>query len=538
MKKVVACILFLTIYVSTVRASVFYVDPSNGGSNGNSGLNGSPWATIQQAASTAQAGDTVYVQAGTYAEKVTFANSGTADAFITFIGVGAVIVQEPANTTVWSGTLNLNTKSYVRIQNFAIQNAYWFGIYLEACDHIYLDGNSTYNTGASGLSIWHSSYVYASNNVVRKACYQSLSTASQECISFSGVSNFEIHHNEVYESGGSTNGGEGIDTKEDCSNGKVYNNIVHDLVRLGIYVDCWDKTLQQVDVYNNRVYSCSDGIVISSEDSGTVMNVNIYNNITYSNGGFGIIVSNYVKDGPRKNIAIMNNTVYNNGFGDGDSNWGGGIIVYSSHVSNISIFNNIVSQNDAMQISNGSGVASVSVNKNLIYGYKGLSWTNEVKGTNFIEADPLFVDVDGADNIIGNLDDNLDVTDASPAINAGTNTGAPAFDFNHYARPAEGTVDIGAFEHNSVYLGVKKQIPASEPLVLIQVYPNPSMDYFNVKALKKIDRIEMTDVTGAVIQTYTTPAETLLKLTVSNPGVYLIRAYAGDACQVYKVIKY
>jgi parallel beta-helix repeat protein len=538
MKKIVTCILFLVVHVSVVKAAVFYVDPSNGGSNSNSGLIGSPWATIQQAASSAQAGDTVYVQAATYAEKVTFANSGTADAFITFIGVGSVIVQEPTNTTVWSGTFNANTKSYIRIQHFAIQNSYWFGIYLEACDHIYLDSNSTYNTGASGISVWHSSYVYASNNTVRKACYQSLSTASQECISFSGVSNFEIHHNEVYESGGSTNGGEGIDTKENCSNGKVYNNVVHDLIRLGIYVDCWDKILQQVDVYNNRVYSCSDGIVVSSEDSGTVMNVNIYNNITYSNGGFGIIVSNYVKDGPRKNIAIMNNTVYNNGFGDGDANWGGGIIIYSSHVSNISIFNNIVSSNDAMQISDGSGVASVSINKSLIYGYKGLSWTNEVKGTNAIEADPLFVDVDGADNIIGNLDDNLDVTDASPAINAGTNTGAPAFDFNHDARPAEGIVDIGAFEHNSVYLGIKKQIPASEPVVFIQVYPNPSADYFNLNILKKIDRIEVADVTGAIVQTYTAPTETLLKLMVSNPGLYTVRVFAGSACQVYKVIKY
>ncbi len=539
MKKILFLIIvWAYLLFQSVYASVYYVDPSSGGSNSNSGLSGSPWATLQYAALTAQAGDTVYVQASTYAEKVTFANSGTADAFITFIGIGSVIVQEPTNTTVWSGTLNLNTKSYIRIQNFSIQNAYWFGIYVEACDHIYLDHNSTYNTGASGISVWHSSYVYAAYNTIQKACYQSLSMGSQECITFAGVSNFEIHDNEVFDSGGSNNGGEGIDTKENCTNGKVHNNVVHDLIRLGIYADSWDKLLQYIDIYNNRVYNCSDGIVVSSENGGTASDINIYNNITYSNGGFGIIVSNYVKNGPRKNIAIMNNTVYNNGFGDGDSNWGGGIINYTDSVSTLSIFNNIVASNDAMQISNSSSVASVMVNKNLINGYKGLNWTGEVKGTNVIEANPLFVDVDGADNIIGTMDDDLDVTDASPAINAGTNTGAPAFDFNHYARPAEGTTDIGAFEHNSVYLGIKNPAPVVESAALVQIYPNPSTDYFNLKVTRKVDRIDVTDIAGVTVQSYTTPAETLLKLTISNAGLYMIRVYAGDVCQVYKVIKY
>jgi len=338
MKIVSLCLVLYTLLISSVKASIYYVDPLNGGSNNNTGLLGSPWSTIQKAASSAKAGDTVYVAAGTYSEKVTFNHSGTENALISFIGVGSVQVEEPANTSVWSGTFNLNSKSYIRIQNFSIQNAYWFGIYVNACNHIYLENNSTYNTGSSGISVWNSSYVNASHNVVRKACYQSLTTGSQECITFSGVSNFEINNNEVYESGGSNNGGEGIDTKENCSFGKVYNNVVHDLIRLGIYVDSWDKTLHDVDIYNNRVYKCGDGIVISSENGGTVTDVNIFNNIIYSNNNFGIVISNFSdmdNDGPRKNITIMNNTIYNNGYGDANSDWGGGIIIYTTLVSNI-----------------------------------------------------------------------------------------------------------------------------------------------------------------------------------------------------------
>jgi len=535
MRKVVLNLILFIVLLPSVNASVFYVDPSNGGSDNNTGLAGSPWATIQKAASTAMAGDTVYVAAGTYTEKVTFNHSGDENALITFIGVGTVLAEEPVNTTVWSGTFIIKTKSYIRIQNFSIQNAYWFGIYVEASDHIYLENNSTYNTGASGISVWHSSYVYAAHNSVRKACYQSLTTGSQECITFSGVSNFAIHHNEVYESGGSTNGGEGIDTKEDCSYGKVYSNHVHDLIRLGIYADSWDKTLHDIDIYNNRVYKCGDGIVLSSENGGTVTDVNVFNNITYNNKNFGIVISNFSdndNDGFKKNINIKNNTIYNNGFGDDNTSWGGGIIIYSTLVSNISIFNNIVSSNDAMQISDKSGVASV--NKNLIYGYKGLNWTNEVKGTNVVQADPLFVDADGADNIAGNLDDNLNVTSASPAINAGTNTNAPPFDFNNYKRPAESAVDMGAYEANSV-LSNKPDLAAAEQL--IEVYPNPTDGDIHLKFIKHIDRIEVIDLAGAVVMSYAAPAE-MLQLNTLNAGLYLLRAYAGSSCQTYKVIRY
>lgn len=540
--SVVRIIIASALYVCVcfyTNAATYYVDPANGGSNSNSGLTGAPWATIQKAASTAQAGDTVYVHAGIYAEKVTFAHSGTEDAFISFIGLGSVVVQEPANTTVWGGTFTINNKSYIRIQHFYIQNAYWFGIYVQSSDHIYLENNSTYNTGASGISVWHSSYVDAAYNTVRKACYQSLSTGSQECITFSGVSDFEIHHNEVYESGGSTNGGEGIDAKEDCAFGKIYNNHVHDLIRLGIYVDSWDKTLHDIDIYNNRVYTCGDGIVLSSENGGTTTDVKVYNNLTYNNKNFGMIISHFSDNdnaGAIKNITMMNNTIYNNGFTDENTGWGGGIIIYATQVSGISIFNNIISQNDAMQISDKSGVETVYINKNLIYGYRGLNWTNEVKGTNVIEADPLFADADGVDNIAGNADDNLNVTAASPAVNAGTNTDAPEFDFNYYQRPAEYIVDIGAYESNSIPLSNTNRTPVLSASPLIQVYPNPSTEYFTVTAAVSVERIEVTDIAGTLLQSYT-PAAGDMSVVIPAPGLYIVRIFSGTASYAYKVIK-
>ena len=60
---------------------------STQGNDKNPGTAQSPWRTIQKAANTAIAGDTVQVQAGTYAERVTFPKSGTASNPITFTGV-------------------------------------------------------------------------------------------------------------------------------------------------------------------------------------------------------------------------------------------------------------------------------------------------------------------------------------------------------------------------------------------------------------------------------------------------------------------
>ncbi|QHW32980.1 carbohydrate-binding protein [Paenibacillus rhizovicinus] len=57
-------------------ASNYYVAP--GGSDSNNGTSlGTPFKTIQKAASVAAAGDTVYIRGGTYRETVTPANSGT-----------------------------------------------------------------------------------------------------------------------------------------------------------------------------------------------------------------------------------------------------------------------------------------------------------------------------------------------------------------------------------------------------------------------------------------------------------------------------
>ena len=99
----------------------YHVAPS--GDDGNPGIEAQPWATFQQAAELAQAGDTVCFRGGTYAlgEEIHLTQSGTADALITFIAY-------PGQTPILDGggsaggllILDQHT-SYLRISGFGLR---------------------------------------------------------------------------------------------------------------------------------------------------------------------------------------------------------------------------------------------------------------------------------------------------------------------------------------------------------------------------------------------------------------------------------
>ena len=65
-----------------VHATGYYVATS--GNNANPGSFAQPWRTVQHAANTLLAGDSVIILSGTYVEKVAPQNSGQVDAWITY----------------------------------------------------------------------------------------------------------------------------------------------------------------------------------------------------------------------------------------------------------------------------------------------------------------------------------------------------------------------------------------------------------------------------------------------------------------------
>jgi len=64
------------LFAEPASESVYYIMPS--GNDNSPGTESQPWKTIQKACNTLVPGDTVYVKAGQYNEKITVNVSGTA----------------------------------------------------------------------------------------------------------------------------------------------------------------------------------------------------------------------------------------------------------------------------------------------------------------------------------------------------------------------------------------------------------------------------------------------------------------------------
>jgi hypothetical protein len=385
----------------------------------------------------------VYIKRGTYNERIVPQNSGTPGNYITYAAyTGDIVTIDGMGISLpdESGLFHISDKNYIKISGLRIINAgpndNNSGILVYNSSNIIIDKNYTYNTVSSGIAAWNSNNVIIDGNEVELAC----NDGEQECITVAETDTFEIKNNHIHHGGPGNHGGEGIDAKDGSTNGKIYNNHVHHLTRLGIYIDSWDKHTYGMEVFQNTVHDIigGDGFEVASEAGGLLENIRIYNNIAYNNENCGITISRNgdSQKHPMKEIKIVNNTFYNNGQGD----WGGGISIDNPDAENVVIKNNICSQNLLFQIELEGDVAAQNVlaDHNLIDGYKG--YVGEIYGTEYIEGDPKFANPSGADFHLQN---------GSSAIDSGTSMDAPNDDFDGNQRPEGSGYDIGAFEYLS-----------------------------------------------------------------------------------------
>jgi len=191
--------------------------------------------------------------------------------------------------------------------------------------------------------------------------------------------------------------------------------------------------------------------VYSQGGRSEVINCLIVGNFS---GGSGGGVSCDLCNASVRNCTIVGNTAYTNGGG-----------VYVGGKSTTEVQNSIVWGNfrrsDPSQIYfepfSPSTIPSLTVSYSDVQGGRSavggsgtLTWA-----PGNINQDPLFVDPDGADGIVGNEDDNLRLSPGSPCVDAGDNGAVPpsvTVDLDGHPRIVDGdgkkgaVVDMGAYE--------------------------------------------------------------------------------------------
>ena len=427
------------------------------GNDNNPGTASSPWRTIGKAASTAVAGDVVYIHSGTYYERLVVANSGTASNHIVFRNYnsdevkldGTNLSQATGGERVWYGTVDIFGKEYIDIIGLQIINSNrGNGILMQISKHILIQDCYVADSRTSGIGCLLSTSglkCYDINIRNNELTRNIKPDGWMEVISLEGVDGFEISGNYMHDnlSGNPNNyfggGGENIDMKFGTSNGTCFNNRIENSIRVGIYVEAWTADITNIEIYGNTISNTYSAITIGSEQGASVDNIKVYNNIIYDAVN-GITIPNY--NGYTKPQVVSNLSIYNNTIVDVASTpgWSGGIGINidNKEVVNLKVYNNIVTGSEIGQILKNSNVPTgeLDVDHNLIWVYKN-GYSAGFKGTNAVEAEPQFVNRNGKD---------FRLTSSSPAINAGTNSLFPNKDYDGNSRPIGGTIDIGAFE--------------------------------------------------------------------------------------------
>jgi hypothetical protein len=369
---------------SALAGRVYHVSPM--GNDTAEGSEMQPWKTIQKAAETLTAGDTVMIAAGVYRERVAARKSGEAGRPISYIAsAGAVI--DGLNAPGWN-LFDTNHQSYINISGLKVQNALpeGSGIHVARSKHIRVERCHTSETADSGIKVDFSSNVSVLNNEVEKGCQR----GGEETISVKRSEYVEVNNNHVHHTKH-----EGIDVKEGARHVNVIGNYIHHVERQGLYADAWNKPTFNIRFFNNIVHDSGFGFMLSSERAGLLSDVWFCNNVIYNNAGPGMGVAawgeEYVTPATaqitKKNLYFVNNTIVNNG--KPGSPWGGGMYLETAKVDNLVVKNNILSGNSGAPIlsRDGKRPPNAIIMNNLVFGEGNINQP----GIGNVTGDPLFV---------------------------------------------------------------------------------------------------------------------------------------------------
>lgn len=165
--RTLTLVLLGLLWASTGWAATYYVATT--GNDGAAGTIGAPWLTIQKAANTVVAGDTVNIRGGVYSGYWSSSANGTAAnriAFQSYPGETAIIDGSSHSKDDGSFMVRING-DYTTIKNLEMRNAgnqsliFWNG-----ADFGVADANTIHDGYRNGINFYRNHFGLATNNVV------------------------------------------------------------------------------------------------------------------------------------------------------------------------------------------------------------------------------------------------------------------------------------------------------------------------------------------------------------------------------------
>ena len=486
--------------VTAAVADSYFV--STTGSDRNPGTEKEPWATIQKAAESAAPGSTVYIEAGTYYERVDIKVSGaSAEEPVIFRNHndGRVIVDgSKSSASQQEDMIRISNQSFVKIIGLEITAntsgekdslitgiGIWGkgeGIEIRDCriHHIWYTGSSD-EAGAQAIAVYGrnekepiSGLVIDGNEIWDIKC------GSSETVALNGnVKGFEFTNNYVHDTnniglaliGDELLGDELVcpaASKNRARDGLVAYNTMErnscaanpcypkdDYSADGIYAD----GAKDVTIAYNTCTENDIGIEVENEIRNKVCTgITVRDNIIYGNNASGIAAGGYDADrGWAENCSFLNNTLYNN---DTKKLGRGEISIAKSHdllFSGNIIYTGPQNLAVAMEDFGAEYIYNITFDYNIYYGpggSRGLRFTGAdtgMVGFNMWKhktkqddasriADPKFTDPSKGD---------FHLKQYSPAIDFGDPSYAPTgdeLDFAGESRLKGKAVDCGAYE--------------------------------------------------------------------------------------------
>jgi len=397
--------------------------------NGNDSWPGSssqPWLTLQKAATTVIAGDTVIVRNGTYAGWHVYGNKGTSSAPITFMAenVGGVTLNAKCSAAAQNAIIEIEggsastTSEYWVVNGFVVDGGSkkrLMTVDSRWVNHCTFQNLTVRNSTSRGL------YVSHGNNNLTTNCS---STANKEhgsyCANAGTYNTYRqtsvyANTNEGFQNNGDlSQGGNGLGLYYLYEKNKSYNN-----PDKGVNLDGINNSTFK----NNLLYGNMGGFALFQIDGAQgSSNDLIYNNTVCvpATGQWAVVIRPSTSS-PVGN-KIKNNILYN-ARTDGSH---GSISTYSSSASGFESDYNVVI--DVFSATNESSFVNLTTWRT--YGYDVHSLISTPTA--------LFVNYSGND---------YHLKAGSPAIDAGTPLAEVTDDMDGNTRPRNSVYDIGCYEY-------------------------------------------------------------------------------------------